>query len=163
MGLDMFLKEEIYIGAKFEHRKVTGTIDISINGNKKHIPFNKIYSITIDVAYWRKANQIMNWFTRRNDWDDDRQEVTLSGKELMEFVHSCKTVIASLKSSRATNSNGTIVFLDTDTALELLPPLEGFFFGSQNIDEYYLNDLEKTIEQLSEIEEDNYYKFTVSW
>ena len=33
MGLDMYLIRKKYIGAKWDHNNVKGTIDITINGN----------------------------------------------------------------------------------------------------------------------------------
>jgi hypothetical protein len=42
-------------------------------------------------------------------------------------------------------------FKNTKVALELLPPTQGFFFGSDDIDEWYLKDIEETIEKLSTV------------
>jgi hypothetical protein len=37
---------------------------------------------------------------------------------------------------------------DPSKAEELLAPRGGFFFGSTEVDEFYLDDLDRTIEQL---------------
>lgn len=42
-------------------------------------------------------------------------------------------------------------FKNTKVALELLPPTKGFFFGNDDVDEWYLKDIEETIETLSTV------------
>ena len=146
MGLDMYLEKEVYIGANYEHRQVTGKVDITIKDKHLDIPFNQIATITLDVAYWRKANQIMNWFTKHPDWDEDRQEVSVYGKDLLDLASLCNTVLA-----------------DHSKAEELLPSMEGFFFGSTDYDEYYFADLQDTVDMLKDTDPQEVYKFTVSW
>jgi len=116
MGLDMYLEEE------------------------------KFSSITLHIAYWRKANQIMKWFTMLPDWKEDEQEVQVNGEKLQELVETCKEVLQ-----------------DHKKAEKLLPTMEGFFFGGVEYDEYYFNCLEHTIKQLESIEANTWYTFSASW
>jgi len=58
----MYLRKKVYVGANYEHNKVTGTIDLHKAGKPLSIPLNKVVTIELDYAYWRKANQIHNWF-----------------------------------------------------------------------------------------------------
>lgn len=89
-----------------------------------------------EVAYWRKANEIHNWFVENvQNGDDDccaHREITIS--DLATLRELC-----------------TRVLIDPDLAEELLPTQSGFFFGSTNYDEWYKNDLENTIEQIDNI------------
>jgi hypothetical protein len=62
MGLDMFLSRKKYVGAEYEHRKVTGNISIKIGDKELPIDFNKVSYIEESVAYWRKQNAIHKWF-----------------------------------------------------------------------------------------------------
>ena len=62
MGLDMYLSRKKYIGANWEHRGITGTIDIKQKDKSIPIDFNKVTYIEEEVGYWRKANQIHKWF-----------------------------------------------------------------------------------------------------
>ena len=146
MGLDMYLEEKKYIGANYEHREVEGEINITIKGKPLNIPLEKVVSITLDVAYWRKANQIMRWFTRHPDWNEDKQEVELSGKDISALVDLCKLVLA-----------------DHSKAEQLLPTMEGFFFGGTDYDEYYFSNLKDTIDMLTNIDPTTYYTFSSSW
>ena len=43
--------------------------------------------------------------------------------------------------------------MDTTTAMELLPSQPGFFFGSTDYDDWYINDLKETVEALKPIVE----------
>jgi len=47
--------------------------------------------------------------------------------------------------------------------MELLPPSEGFFFGSSDIDDYYWQDLEYTVEQLKDIDKEEYFTYIASY
>lgn len=142
MGLDMYLKRKKYIGAHWEHRNVKGSIDITINGHKCNIAFDKISEITEQFGYWRKANAIHKWFVDNvQDGVDDCKEYYVEEDDLKRLLDTCKKVKEN-----------------HDLASELLPTTQGFFFGSQEYDEYYFMDIDETIEilekALKDIEED---------
>lgn len=148
MGLDMYLTKRIYIGAEYEHQKVEGKIDITIKGQPVNINFNRVQTIVEKVGYWRKANQIHNWFVQNvQDGEDDCKEYSVTRDQFQSLLDDVNTVL---------NAKGTP---EEEGAIEdLLPPTEGFFFGSTETDEWYWRDLEDTkkliTEILSEIEED---------
>ena len=138
MGLDMYLKRKKYVGANYEHRNVKGIIDISVNGNKLPIDFTKVSEITEQFSYWRKANAIHKWFVDNvQDGVDDCKEHYVSQSEMEELLELCKKV----------KENHSL-------ASELLPTTQGFFFGSQEYDEYYFSDIDDTIEILESALED---------
>ena len=89
-----------------------------------------------EVGYWRKANQIHNWFmqncARRDEWDnpiDDCSPIEITVDKLEKLLDACKKVLA-----------------DHSLAETLLPTQSGFFFGSTEYDEYYFGEIERTIE-----------------
>ena len=134
MGLDMYLTKHTYIGAEHEHQKVEGKIDISIKGNPVNINFNRVRSIVESVGYWRKANQIHNWFVQNvQNGDDDRGEHCVSRENFESLLADINTV---LNAKDTPEEEGAIE--------DLLPPTSGFFFGSTEIDEWYWKDLEDT-------------------
>lgn len=59
------------------------------------------------------------------------------------------------------------VVANTEVAEELLPTASGFFFGSTNYDEWYVNDLEETKkileENLNEKYKDWEFEYRASW
>ena len=164
MGLDMYLTKKTYIGAEYEHREVAGKIDLTIKGQPVNINFNRVQTIVEKVGYWRKANQIHNWFVQNvQNGDDDHGEHSVSRELFQSLLDDINTV---LKAKDTPEEEGAIE--------DLLPPTEGFFFGSTEIDEWYWKDLEDTkdlIEKLLvEMDEDEKnehlwidYYYTASW
>ena len=92
----------------------------------------KLNEITWEAIYWRKANQIHNWFVENcQKGIDECQESEVSIKQLEELKELCKKIMDN-----------------HDLAEELLPIQKGFFFGGYDYDEYYFNDIERTYEQI---------------
>lgn len=149
MGLDMFLKRKVFIGAEYEHRKVSGSIDITINGVSLPINFNKISYVEESAGYWRKANQIHNWFvTHVQEGKDNCEEYYVTREQLTELRNLCLQVLETKNT-------------------KLLQPVEGFFFGGTNIDEYYFKELEYTVDIINKLDliNDNVgeYYYKSSW
>lgn len=175
MGLDMFLSKRVHVGAQYEHRKVTGSINISINEKPLPVNFNKVDYIIENAGYWRKANAIHNWFVNNvQDGNDDCKEYYVDSEQLEELLNICKKVSQNSKLIPGKVSNGYsydnnnnrielfedgLIIEDDSVAKELLPATEGFFFGSTNYDEWYLNDIEHTIEILEAALEDTHNDF----
>ena len=89
-----------------------------------------------NVGYWRKANAIHNWFVNNvQDGVDDcafHDEVTKENlEELRDICHE--------------------VLCDPDMAEALLPTQGGFFFGSIVYDEWYIDDLKRTIDIIDKV------------
>ncbi len=164
MGLDMYLTKKTYIGANYEHRGVSGNIDIAIKDSPININFNRVRNVSEDVGYWRKANQIHRWFVENvQDGEDDCGEYTVSRQDFHNLLETVNLVL---------NAKGTPE--ESSVIADNLPPTDGFFFGSTQIDEWYWEDLEKTkqivSDVLAEMDEDskndstwtNYY-YSSSW
>ena len=82
-----------------------------------------------EVGTWRKANQIRKWFIDGHDCNPQEEcgfEVTKEELELLK--DTCERVLDN-----------------HDLAEELLPTSTGFFFGSQEYNEWYYADLADTI------------------
>ena len=107
------------------------------------------YSIMKQVGYWRKANEIHNWFVENvQDGEDDCDYHNECTREILEdLLHTCKTV---LDSCATTYRDGKVV-IDSSVAEELLPRCRGFFFGGDGYDEYYVNDIVDTIKILEKV------------
>lgn len=90
------------------------------------------------AAYWRKANQIHQWFVEHvQDGEDDcsyHREVTKN--DLTELCNLCKEVL-SAHNNRLSE--------------KLLPTQGGFFFGSTKYDEWYYKDIQETITALENV------------
>jgi len=138
MGLDSYLTKKSYIGAEFEHREVKAEVEITIGGKAVIIDVNKISEITERVGYWRKSNQIHEWFVENvQGGRDECQESYVTLDQLQALKTECEQVLEF-----------------KDKASEILPTSGGFFFGGTNYDEWYFSDIEDTIKILSDILED---------
>lgn len=175
MGLDMYLEK-----AKKQKGKTFEEVAKEL-GALSYEEWNKARS---EIMYWRKANQIHNWFVInvQNEVDDcEDYEVT---KEALEtLLEQCKLVQEEFKKAEKAKGmvkNGTTwkretgnwedimevgtVFenLDTEKILELLPPTSGFFFGNTDINQWYLMQIAETIEGLEKVlKETDFEKYHV--
>ena len=117
------------------------------------------------VMYWRKANAIHKWIVDQCFYDEygryNGSEIMVYAKTLRELVETCKEVLASSEMEMRTiydewyTPEGVkkkpIEFgfmKDTSVAQELLPTQDGFFFGSTDYDQMYVEDLERTVKEL---------------
>lgn len=106
---------------------------------------------TNEVAYWRKANMIRQWFVDNTDYnvEDNCVYHKVTKKDLRELITTCADVLA--------------IRDDSFSAAEL-PTASGFFFGDTEYNEYYYDDVASTIKQLVDVfqsvdfdEDDIYY------
>lgn len=94
-----------------------------------------IYGVNIEVtaAYWRKSNQIHKWFVDNvQGGNDDCGNYYVSKDKLKELRETCRQALFAKDPS-------------------LLPPQAGFFFGSYDIDEWYWEDIKRTIKKLDRL------------
>lgn len=155
MGLDMYLYANKYISkAEWRGEEASKQFDEIVKIMqadefiRKDLPSG---SVNFQVAYWRKANQIHKWFVDNvQGGEDDCREYGVSREQLQKLLDTCHKVQA-----------------DITLADEYLPPSEGFFFGSNDIDEWYWQDIDSTIEMLTNTlahtPEDYGFTYQSSW
>ena len=135
------------------------------------------------VAYWRKANAIHKFFVDELAGGvDECQRIDISKSQLEELLDRAKKVKAASKLIDGEVNNGYRfvdgkevpivqkgkIIEDASVADELLPTERGFFFGSTDYDQWYLEDIEDTIEQIAKILEttdfnNEYVFYQASW
>ena len=118
-------------------------------------------SISEEVAYWRKANAIHRWFVENvQDGEDDcrfHREVT--AEDLDELYGRCENILREAVIAKGKIVDGTKIpsFIDEKYVIDAsiceaeLPCQEGFFFGSQDYNEYYMEDIKYTYETLKKL------------
>ena len=128
MGLDMYLTAKRYLSkynpedAKL--RELVSAIDFGFPGEVEQISF--------EAMYWRKANAIHRWFVSKvQEGVDNCAEYNVDADDLAELRDICKQIL-----------------VDPSKADQLLPPQSGFFFGSTDVDEWYLEQLKYTVDRL---------------
>jgi hypothetical protein len=132
MGLDMYLYRREYLsnyswGADNEKEKaafqsIVEAIGIEPTDQSPHI------HVEVCVAYWRKANQVHKWFCDLDGGRDECQNIYVTLRDL------CASVISQ-----------------PAMAANVLPTQPGFFFGSYDYDEWYMEDMKNTVDQLDKI------------
>ena len=115
-----------------------------------------------ELMYWRKANQIHNWFVQncQNGVDDcGRYAITVA--DLMKLKELCEKILTMTENRKAMRYTSfcaqkkeevDVRFLTlegVEYAIEHLPSRSGFFFGSTEYDDYYVLELENTVEQIN--------------
>ena len=148
MGLDMFLEKV----KKIDNMTLKEIFNLGVYGE--------------EIAYWRKANQIHKWFVENvQDDNDDCGSYVVTKEQLTELYETAKTVLDSSKlvpgmiKNGETYENGKWVpnmvegktIEDPSVAMKLLPTRSGFFFGSTDYDEWYLDDIELTVEKIGRV------------
>jgi hypothetical protein len=140
MGLDMYLSRRTYVKKwSFQTDKEKINVNVRIeNHDVVGIDKDKISYVIEDVMYWRKANHIHYWFVKNvQDNNDNCAVYYLDTEILRKLIKDCK-----------------IVLEDNSKAPKILPTTEGFFFGSNNYDEHYFEDIKYTVDELEQIVED---------
>ena len=88
------------------------------------------------VGYWRKANQIHNWFVKniQDGIDDCQYHREVTKEDLKELLDTCHEVLCN-----------------PDLSELKLPTQCGFFFGSTDYDEWYIENVKSTVDIITKI------------
>lgn len=168
----------------------------------KGLSFDKIFEDGDfeDVGYWRKANQIHNWFVQNvQGGEDDCGIYEVSQAKLIELRDTCQKVIDTAiiedgyilayehfgddiervkeiekkngRDVQVVQKDGYIkvyvpgkVIRNADVVAELLPTAEGFFFGRNEYDQYYLEDIKETIDIINNVLDDtDFEEYTIAY
>ena len=132
MGLDMHLIGKRYIW-EFDRDDVE-LID-KISSCFPEIGDNKARAVEVEFMYWRKANAIHHWFVENvQQGQDDCSEHQVLEQDLVTLRDVCQRVMD-----------------DSDNAEKYLPTQGGFFFGNTNYDEYYFDEVRRTLDWLNTV------------
>jgi hypothetical protein len=161
MGLDMYLRASEYISRNDWGRDEDGNILDTPNETFKAIVeafemedvidktgFAGI-SVDFPMGYWRKANQIHNWFVDNvQGGEDNCGSYYVTREQLEELKEVCINVL-----------------VNKSLAEDLLPTGAGFFFGSTTYDENYYGDLNDTIGIITRCLESKFdgFEYQSSW
>jgi hypothetical protein len=116
-----------------------------------------------ELMYWRKANQIHNWFVQncQNGVDDcGRYAITVA--DLLKLKELCEKILTMTEKRKAMRYTSfcarekeevDVLYLTlegVEYAIEHLPSRSGFFYGSTEYDDWYVMELENTVEQIND-------------
>lgn len=166
MGLDMYLyankyeSKSTYNYDREKRDKVSKTFyPRALNKlARKHADNNFLSKETFyQIGYWRKFNALHGFIVEHYaEGVDECQKIYLSKDDIKEILNTLKEVKAN-----------------PNNAMDIMPPTSGFFFGSQDIDEWFIKDVEYSIELFEDVLEmlekndkrNNYYEiyYQASW
>ena len=137
MGLDMYLYRREYVSnysfseddnEKQKFSAIIDAIGIEPSDHSPHI------HVEVCVAYWRKANAVHKWFCDLDGGRDECQSIYVTRENLVALRNLCASVIRQ-----------------PAMAANVLPTQPGFFFGSYDYDEWYMEDMKNTVNQIDKI------------
>jgi len=147
MGLDMYLRAKRYLWNNEQDQPIAKAVAEAIGR-----PDLAVKEVSVLAGQWRKANAIHNWFVENvQDGEDNCMAYCLDSAILDELRDVCVRLLASK---------------DTNDAEELLPCVDGCFFGSQAYDGWYWKELEYTVEiidKCNKLGADWEFEYQASW
>jgi hypothetical protein len=184
MGLDMYLYRKTYI-RNWSDDEDKKEFEVTLSYKGKQMKLENPKEISEEVGYWRKANQVHNWFVQNvQEGEDDCKSYEVSREQLQTLLKLCKKV---KKTARVVDGdvvtgmvfeNGQLreeqrvgkVIENKEEIDALLPTGAGFFFGSTEYDEFYMEDIDHTIKMLEKILKQKppegvlqWYEYRSSW
>jgi hypothetical protein len=173
MGLDMYLDK--CSNKAWPHRDVN-VDDLQTNDPElynilkpmlvtrgKFCPWTSLFE---EVGYWRKANAIHKWFVDHvQNGNDDCGRYQVTKAQLEELLSTCEIIATHTVVAEGSVKNGSVyadgvwqdqyidglVVVNKKIAQDLLPTQSGFFFGSTDYDQYYMEDIFYTIDMLTKV------------
>jgi len=192
MGLDMYLdaKRSFYkANYKIDSDRPEDKIELEYHDKIRKL-FPEIYDsdnlryiyVSFEAGYWRKANAIHKWFVDNvQRGKDDCHKHYVERDKLKELRSVCEKVLDVVKVKKTKINNGYTLgeggkkiynkvdglkITNPAAVAKLLPTEDGFFFGSTDYDEWYLNDVKDTIKILDKalsLPEEWVFDYQSSW
>ena len=163
MGLDMYLNKRTYV-KQWDFQKDDERHEVTVKKGEEphpHIQTERISEVIEQVGYWRKANQIHQWFVDNvQDGVDDCKQHIVERDQLKELLDICIKIKELYAKDRDEFE---------EYAKEHLPTQMGFFFGQYEYGDDYMYDINETIEILQVVYENNdgawqqQYTYESSW
>ena len=153
MGLDMYLTISEYVSkttrdeSRPDSPKSNPLYEQLVNRRPSWVCKDSYRGISVEypAGQWRKANGIHNWFVQNvQDDRDECQKSYVSAEQLRELRDACEQVLWTQGDSR--------VGVQEKAEEVGLAPKAGFFFGSTDYDEYYMEDLRYTVKLINRME-----------
>ena len=133
-------------------------LDMYLIRRKKDLKNKDYWNFDKEDIYWRKANAIHKFLCDNGEEIEEQVIYKISKENLQELLNKCNEVLEKAIVKDGQIQNGSQYkdgewepIMQDDKYIEneeeikdILPTQDGFFFGSINYDEYYLQDIEYT-------------------
>ncbi|MGH2535624.1 MAG: hypothetical protein ACRDJW_25485 [Thermomicrobiales bacterium] len=185
MGLDMYLYKKTYV-KNWDETPSENRHEVTVTRGGKVVDESavnpeRVTYIVEDAGYWRKANAIHRWFVANvQEGVDNCGTYYVSREKLQHLLAVVERVLEASELVDGKIANGFTFkdgketpiladgqyIKDPGVARALLPTTDGFFFGSTDYDQYYIEDLAETRRILAEAlagDESAEFEYTSSW
>jgi hypothetical protein len=145
----MYLKADFYVGGwehstdedeKKQFKSILRNVGLTPAAISKDSPS---LTVMVNVMYWRKANAIHDWFVKTIQNGKDECQLAYVGRSHLEdLLTLCEGELAAKK-------NGHVGELE---------PTSGFFFGSTDRDDWFYEDMKRTVKDLKKLLKDKRYE-----
>ena len=163
MGLDMYLSKKTYV-KNWEHNGPENqhSFEVKFGGViRPDIKPGRISYVTEEVGYWRKFNALHGWFVQNcGDGEDKCQEMYVSEimmrelfdtlKKVQELLNQSEMVVKVMKDWNDRDYE-VQVYDKADEVEQIFTPTQGFFFGSNEIDIYFKEEVDRTVVLIEEL------------
>lgn len=149
MGLDMNLYRKVYnLELKPSDKKTERAERIIDEGQRDG---KSRYINNTSVCYWRKFNALHKYMRDHfgRGGEDNCVDMSLDIEDIKTLVALFEDLLKQIE----VGEDGIIT--NQEVCEEMLPPEDGFFFGSTALDSYYVEDIKDTIEKLNGVIEDH--------
>lgn len=157
-------------------------LDMYLIKRKKEEKNIDLWNFDNELIYWRKANMVHRFMCDNGEEIENEVAYKISKNVLEELLNRCNKILKIVKTKKGMIKNGAtymngvwepileegLEIINQDEIKNILPTCDGCFYGSTDYDEYYLEDIKYTKEQLENIietidydNEDVYY--LASW
>ena len=140
-------------------------LDMYLIRRKKDLKSKDYWDFDKEEIYWRKANAIHKFFCDNGEEIEEEIIYKISKESLQELLNKCIEVLQKAIAKDGKIQNGSQYkngewepimqdgkyIVNEEEIADILPTQSGFFFGSTNYDEYYLEDIEYTKKELEKL------------
>ena len=140
-------------------------LDMYLIKRKKDLKGKDYWGFNHEEIYWRKANMIHKFFCDNGEEIEEQVIYKISKENLEELLEKCKQVlnIATVKEGKIKNGSKLVngewepiledgEYIENEEEIaDILPTQEGFFFGSTEYDQWYLEDIKFTKEKIEDL------------
>jgi len=157
MGLDMYFYKKTYVKnwSHFKPEYQTQVVTMTGGEVREDIKPERVSYIIEEIGYWRKFNALHGFIVSNFAEQDDCKPIYLDISNLEEIRKVLGEVLAILEKSKKipkvenVSSDRVIeeIIYDCKNEIEaIFPPTEGFFFGSQEINNWFKDNVEYSID-----------------
>ena len=170
MGLDMYAARRHYV-KQWDHQQPEERYSVTVTRGGKPVAGIRPECISVieeESMYWRKASHIHQWFVDNvQNGKDDCGTYYVSEDKLRELLTACKRVLEKFELVEEEIREVAVydkehhdglalreprtVLKDNAVVTRLLPRQPGFFFGSEEYNGAYLQDIQETRDWLVRI------------